>query len=347
MFKPDKILIMRGPGETRAALLADESLIEIVHVRDADAQPGAVYVGCVGERVPQSADVFVNIGLAPHGVLETKGAKFASGQWVAVEVLTPARADKGPKLKLSKNTFGSAEKEPALLKPAIDPVAVWTARYGEANLKAIVAKVTSSDFDEIEEQIQSALERTVSLPSGGRITIEPTKALTAIDIDSGSSAADVANAEAIEAISHHMKLRNLAGHILIDLIPTRARRKFVTQLGQATADDPAQVQIMGLTPSGMIDVIRRRIRPSLSETLCDESMARESVASVAYRALRMACRELIARRIATITLRMAPSVATLLNQRLAPCLDEARAMARGDIHIEARADFAVDRVEVA
>ena len=368
MMKPNRIVVMRSPGETRAALMADDALLEIVHVRAADAQPGAIYAGRIGERVPKSDGVFVDIGLPPHGLLETKGARFAAGQLVAVEVLTPARADKGHKLALSQNPLPTGIKAPGLLKAAADPVALWCVRYGAgiseviawpqsesrrlktlfgAQASVVVTAPTASFFDDIDDQIQSALSITVDLPSGGYVMIEQTNALVAIDIDSGSSSIQVANEEAIIAVAHHMRLRNLAGQVLVDLIPSRARRRFVKLLAEACADDPAQVQVMGLTPSGMIDIIRRRTRPSLAEMLCDGTSSRLSDETIAYHALRVACRELMARRVAAITLQLAPAVATLLNECLAPALVEARTQASGEITVVPLADFDSERVEVS
>jgi ribonuclease G len=368
MRVPNRILVMRSPGETRAALLADDDLIEVAHVRDVEAQPGAIYAGRVGERVPKSADVFVDIGLPPHGVLETKGARFAAGQLIAVEVLTPARADKGHKLRVSKLSVPADVQAPGVLKAAPDPVAVWYSRYGTAiseiaavprsqavRLKDVLGSPANvvmmanadAEFDVIDEQIQSALSNDVVLPSGGRLIIEQMAALVAVDIDSGSSSIDVANEEAMVAVAHHMRLRNLAGHILVDLIPTRARRRFVKLLTDACADDPVKVQVMGLTPSGMIDVVRPRMRPSLAEAMCDSSLRRPSDDTIAYTALRRACRELTARRAAGITLLVSAPVATVLNERLAGALREARTMASGDIAVVARADFTRERVEVS
>ncbi|MSO99362.1 MAG: hypothetical protein EXR11_14300 [Rhodospirillaceae bacterium] len=363
---PDCIVVSRGPGETRAALLAGDRLVEVIHLRDAEAQPGAIYIGRVGERVTGSNDVFIDIGIPPHGVMETKGARLNSGQSVAVEVRTPARADKGPKLARSSVRIPADRPAPSLLKPAPDPVVEWLTHYSDA-IDQIVAEPRSeatritrflssdprvmhyqgagSAFDEVDEQIEQALQPTVSLPGGGRLIIEQTSALVSIDIDAGSSSIEAANAQAMIEIARQIRLRNLAGHIVIDLIACRARQRFVKALKDSCAANPIQTDVMGLTPSGMIDVIRRRACPSLAETLCDPMPPMLSIETVAYRALRQVCRDMAVRRMARATLSLMPAVAMLLNERLRPALDEARTM--GEIVIIRRADFPRERIEVA
>lgn len=330
---PDRILVARGPGETRAALLAGETLVEVVHIRDAETQAGAVYTGRVDDRVPGSTDVFVDIGVAPHGLLETKGRALKQGQWVAVEVLTPARADKGHKLALADVPLPADVKAPALLKAAPDPVEAWRALYK-------VNATRGEAFDEIEEQIDEALEQTMTLPGGGRVTFEQTAALVAVDIDAGASSIEAANAEAMSLIARQIRLRNLSGRIVVDLIHQKGKQRHVDALKALCADDPVETRVMGLTPSGLIDIVRRRTRPSLPESLFNAD-------TTAYRALRLGCREMVARRVAKITLNVSPGVAALLNERLSGALAEARDTAKGEIVVTARADYPVKRVEVS
>jgi Ribonuclease G/E len=359
--KPDRIFVTRGPGETRAALISGERLLEAVFLRDVEAQTGAAYVGVVGERVPGSSDVFVDIGITPHGLLETKGQKFTAGQLIAVEVATPARADKGHKLKLSARPVPNTAQKYELLQPAPHPVLGWWRTHqssisdivvdGIAQRKAITQLLGSSapivgevedemTFADIDEQIDEALQTTLHLRSGGRVTIEQTSALVAVDIDAGSASIDQTNHEAMAVIAHQIRLRNLAGHIVVDLIHTKGKQRFVNTLKDLCADDPAETRVMGLTPSGMIDIVRQRIRPSLAEILLNAE-------TTGYRALRMACKELMARRVARIQLKVSPAVAALLNEKLQPALAEARDLAKGEILIEPQTDYPVNRIEVS
>jgi Ribonuclease G/E len=356
---PDRIFISRSPGETRAALVWGEQLLEVVHLRDTEAQPGAIYVGRVGERLPGAADVFVDIGIGPHGLLEAKGQKFTTGQRIAVEVLTPARAEKGHKLKLAQVPLPADDKA-QLIQAAVHPTMVWAQAYQaslqeivvdppsqkrtyEATLRDIpVVTAAANDFTwaEIEEQIDEALQTELALPRGGRIRFEQTSALLSIDIDAAASSIDQANADAMDVIARQMRLRNLAGHLLVDLIHMKGKQRFVDALKAACAADPVETRILGLTPSGMIDIVRQRTRPSLAEML-------KTADATAYRALRMACRELIARRASRIEVALAPPVAAVLQEQLRDAYDEAVATAKGSIAVSARPGFALDRVEIS
>ncbi len=359
--KPDRIFVTRGPGETRAVLVADETVLEAIFVRDAEAQTGAIYAGVVGERVPGSNDVFVDIGLVPHGLLETKGQKITAGQVIAVEVATPARADKGHKLKLSTLAVPEAAQKFDLLRAAPHPVLNWWKTYHSsiseividtadqrkvitqflgASAPVVAEAENEMTFAEIDEQIDDALQTTLNLRSGGRVTIEQTSALIAIDIDAGASSIDQANGEAMAVIARQMRLRNLAGHIVVDLIHTKGKQRFVTTLKDLCADDPVETRVMGLTPSGMIDIARQRVRPSLAETLLNAE-------TVAYKALRVACQELVGRRVARVHLKVAPKVAAILNEKLRAAFSEASDTAKGEIVLEPQTSYGVERIEVS
>ncbi|MDX2145005.1 MAG: ribonuclease E/G [Rhodospirillaceae bacterium] len=363
MSAPDTIVIARGPGETRFALLADERCLEVAHVRNIEAQPGDVFVGRIGEPMPGGGAVFVDIGVAPHGVLELKGKSFPAGAAVAVEVVTPARADKGHKLKLSRLAVPPGAQAGARIFAGPSPALQWWQRYRDAIAEIVVepraeakayrsllgddapidvhdGRASAFDHFGIEEEIEAALAPRVALPGGGALIIEPTAALTAIDVDAGAARMDAANREAVVEVARQIRLRNLAGVILADFIAGKDKRKLVSDLKAQLADDPAGPRLTGLTPSGLMEIVRPRLRPSLSELLAGSAEA------AGYRALRLACRELAARRASKITLGVAPAVAALLNERLFLALDEARRMASGDIVVEARPALPVGQIDI-
>src|SRR4051812_19050166 len=119
MAAPDTILVNRSPGETRYALLAGDDVIEIVHRRDTDMQPGAVYAGRITARVPGVNAVFVEIGDEAPGVLAVKHPP-PLGTAVAVTVIVPPRGDKGAELKAAALPICEA-KVPSLLRAAPEP----------------------------------------------------------------------------------------------------------------------------------------------------------------------------------------------------------------------------------
>jgi Ribonuclease G/E len=366
-MSPDRILAMRGPGETRAALLAGEELLEIVHLRDAEAQPGAVHAVRVGEKHPGASFFFVDLGFGAPGLIDHKGDPPPEGKLIAAVVSSPAHGDKGPKLKLSKAAIPEALTTPGLITPAPDVVREWWRRYGEtiemisATPRAEARRITEllgSDapvesamegwalFDAVDEQIEVGLSKTVKLPGGGRLIIEHTSALTAVDIDGGASSIAAANEQAMVMLARQLRLRNIAGHVVVDLIPHPNRKKFLRLLKDACAADPVETQVRGFTPSGMIDVVRRRNRASLAETLSGKAGGL-NVRAAAYRALRTACREMTSRRMASVDMTLAADVARTLNEGLKAALDEAQSMASGRITITAEPAFANDRVEIA
>ena len=137
-YQPDTILVARSPGETRYALLAEETLLSLVHRRDVDVQPGAVYHARVRAPVPGVGAVFVDYGQALPGVLHVKSPP-PEGSAVAVSVAVPPRPGKGAELKPAKASIAAGAKLPALAAAAPEPVADWFARYG-ASVRAIVCQ---------------------------------------------------------------------------------------------------------------------------------------------------------------------------------------------------------------
>lgn len=120
----------------------------------------------------------------------------------------------------------------------------------------------------VGEQLDQALAQMVPLPGGGRIIIETTHALTAIDVDGGGGRALEANLEAADEIARQLRLRQIGGIVVVDFVnlPTkRDRAKLRAALERAIIDDPAPVQIFPMTPSGLVEINRLRTGPRLAE----------------------------------------------------------------------------------
>ena len=122
---------------------------------------------------------------------------------------------------------------------------------------------------EIKKTIQKALQPRVDLPSGGYIIIEPTEALTVIDVNSGSFTRSAnsrqtvlwTNCEAAVEISKQMKLRNIGGVIVVDFIDMESRRdqfQLLEHFTSAIKDDSARPQIAQLTELGLVELTRKR-----------------------------------------------------------------------------------------
>jgi len=122
---------------------------------------------------------------------------------------------------------------------------------------------------EIKRTIQKALQPRVDLPSGGYIIIEPTEALTVVDVNSGSFTRSAnsrqtvlwTNCEAAVEISRQMKLRNIGGVIVVDFIDMESRRdqlQLLEHFTSAIKDDSARPQIAQLTELGLVELTRKR-----------------------------------------------------------------------------------------
>ncbi|WEM41377.1 ribonuclease E [Photobacterium sp. DA100] len=129
---------------------------------------------------------------------------------------------------------------------------------------------------QIENQIESAFQREVRLPSGGSIVIDPTEALTSIDINSaratkGGDIEETAlqtNLEAADEIARQLRLRDLGGLVVIDFIdmtPVRHQREVENRLREAVRMDRARVQIGRISRFGLLEMSRQRLSPSLAE----------------------------------------------------------------------------------
>lgn len=130
---------------------------------------------------------------------------------------------------------------------------------------------------QVENQIETAFQRTVSLPSGGAIVIDHTEALVSIDINSaratkGHDIEETAlntNLEAADEIARQLRLRDLGGLVVIDFIdmqPSKNQREVEKRLRDAMKLDRARVQIGRISRFGLLEMSRQRLRPSLGES---------------------------------------------------------------------------------
>ncbi len=135
------------------------------------------------------------------------------------------------------------------------------------------------DLHGIEEEIGKALERSVSLKSGGHLVIDQTESMTTIDVNTGGfvghrNLEDTifrTNLEAAVAIARQLRLRNLGGIIIIDfidMIDASHRVQVMEALQRALAGDHAQTHIASVSTLGLVEMTRKRTRDSLEHLLC-------------------------------------------------------------------------------
>ncbi|MBM3566544.1 MAG: Rne/Rng family ribonuclease, partial [Alphaproteobacteria bacterium] len=156
---------------------------------------------------------------------------------------------------------------------------------------------------QVEDQLALIHNPRVQLRSGGYIVINPTEALVSIDVNSGRATRERhieetalrTNLEAAEEIARQLRLRDLAGLIVIDFIDMESSRNQIQverRLKEAMRHDRARIQIGRISHFGLLEMSRQRLRPSLVETSsvpcphCDGTGLRRSTDSSALVILR-------------------------------------------------------------
>lgn len=130
---------------------------------------------------------------------------------------------------------------------------------------------------QVEAQLDAMLSPTVQLRSGGYLVINQTEALVAIDVNSGRSTRERGieetavrtNVEAAEEVARQLRLRDLAGLIVIDFIDMESKKNIGAverRLKEALKTDRARIQVGHISHFGLMEMSRQRLRPSLAET---------------------------------------------------------------------------------
>ena len=195
----------------------------------------------------------------------------------------------------------------------------------------------------VEAQLDSMLQPTVQLRSGGYLVINQTEALVAIDVNSGRSTRErgieetalKTNLEAADEVARQLRLRDLAGLIVIDFIDMEIRRNNALvekRIKDALRDDRARIQLGSISHFGLLELSRQRLRPSLTETSfttcphCAGSGLVRTTETAALAVLRAVEEEGAKRRAAAIVVHVAGSVAlyVLNNKRTRLAEIEAR-----------------------
>jgi len=186
---------------------------------------------------------------------------------------------------------------------------------------------------QVEQQFDGMHSPTVQLKSGGYIVINPTEALVAIDVNSGRATKERnieetayrTNLEAAEEVARQLRLRDLAGLIVIDFIDmdeSRNARNVERRIKEKLKSDRARIQVGRISAFGLLEMSRQRLRPSLLEASteicvhCEGSGVVRSIESSALHALRAIEEEGIRGQAAEILIHVGTPIAIyLLNQK--------------------------------
>ena len=298
-----RILASRSPGEVRVALIDDGDRLLEAWVERAGTTDGVgdLHRARVTSLAPAMAGAFIALGGGETGFLpekEAAGEALQEGRILAVRVTRAAQGGKGPRVsaRLTPDEEArAATAEPgaaprrlargpdALLRLALahpDAVVETDNAGAVARLRAalgpdrVAFRGTAPVFDDaLEAEFESLAGAEAPLPGGGRVLVQPAAALTAIDVDAGSvagardrQAQTRFNAAAVAEAARQIRLRNLAGPLLLDLagLSRRERERLAGPLARALAPDPL-TRLLGMGPLGLFEMQRRRVHPPLHE----------------------------------------------------------------------------------
>ena len=178
----------------------------------------------------------------------------------------------------------------------------------------------------IEAQLDQMFSPVVTLPSGGYIVINPTEALVSIDVNSGRSTKEhniedtalQTNLEAADEVARQLRLRDLAGLIVIDFIDmmeNRSNRAVERKLKEALKDDRARIQVGRISHFGLMEMSRQRIRFGVVESsthkcpICDGTGLVRSTESLALMIMRHVEDHVLRKQGQSINVRMPTDVA--------------------------------------
>ena len=314
MSEPLETWIDAAVGETREALVRNGRPIALRIARASDegrrARWGELYCARVREIDRRRRGIFVDLGLRDEagflplgedGRVRRAGKErlaLTEGAGIVVHVTREGARGKNPVVELQE-TGHDGEAPHRIGRHDVDEELVL-AKPADAQVRA-----------RLDAVIEDALARIAPLPGGGVLSIEPTSALVAIDVDAGGRQgtgdperlALELNIAAAQEAARQIRLRNLGGLIAIDFVSMRGKshqRQLEDAVRAAFADDPWSVQFGGLSRFGVFDLARAQLRRPLYEQMrdLDGRLSIETVALMALRGIECEARAQTGRQIA-------------------------------------------------
>jgi Ribonuclease G/E len=383
---PRELVIASGPGEWRAALVEDGEPVELRVERGDGVEAGSIHLGRVVRLLPALGAAQVDIGgtrptFLPQSQIFPRGRRLAEGERIIVQIRREAQGGKAAQLTTAiseptdiatadrhdppQRLFPAPSFAAALagVFPAIDRILVdepgSIPEIRAAFPGSIVAHSPESEWPfDLDALFEEALATTVTLPGSGSIHFEPSRAAVLIDVDSGTPeggsperTAVAVNLAAAIAIARHIRLRNLAGGIIIDFVgldDRGARERVRTTLARCLAQDRLQPQILGWTRLGHLEVVRRRRTRPLADALLEAAPDAfvKTAATVAYEALRAVRRAARAQPGHGWRLSLAPEVAAVLDGEAVAALRELEQRLGRSVTIGGDTDLGRDRFQI-
>jgi hypothetical protein len=260
----------RCPGEVRGVVTLDGAPERLLLTRDGELTPrlGAVYGGRVTELSARLGLARVDLGDGQLGSLRLRGLERPphEGQKLKIVVAAEPAGGKPAALRLA----GEGEPDQSGLITAAPSVEMQLRRLaGGASI--IESELAREQADEAEAEV---LARRHSLEGGLALTIEPTRALVAVDVDleeTGSAlSVSQANQKALQHAARLLRLKGLAGLVVIDLIGfPKDRRRLLEAAAEAFAPDGPETVIGALGRFGSLDLAKPHLEQPLAERLLD------------------------------------------------------------------------------
>lgn len=296
-----EILLSATPFGLRAAIIEDGTVVALrIESSLRPSLVGDVFLGRIVRPMPALGGAFVALSGGIEGWLES-ATRLTSGQTVGAQVLSDARGRKGPRLTLMPEAPSPpagvsapcrvAEAGGLLGRLLTDhgegarvfcddaPTAARLVRLAERldeRARPSIEAVDDADLFERHDSagaFEAALAPVIAL-EGGRLTIEETEALVAIDVDLSGRSPQEASLTALDTAARAIIQRNLAGIIAIDLPRFRSRGLAARQravLETAFAHDPAHVTLHERSAVGLIELTRQRRGESTTEALTERA----------------------------------------------------------------------------
>ena len=295
------IRVATSPGEARIAVVSSNRLVDFALWRPgAPDGVGDIHRGRVSGLVPGMAGAFVALIDAEGFLPDSEGAKgLTVGTMLIVRITRAAQGNKGPRLstKLPRDGLDTEALDRAdtakigLLRRGPTPLGRMADRYQDApivvddiglaadlRLGSRVSVASTVFDDDVADEIDALFGPVVELPGGARLSIWPTPALVAIDVDAGGALAgaggarfrhEVLNRGILPALATQIRLRNLSGAIVVDLagLSPRKRVALTPDFESALANDPLRPRFLGFTALGLAEIVRSRVHPPLHELL--------------------------------------------------------------------------------
>jgi len=289
-----RIRVAVSPGERRIAVCDGERLLDYAIWRPGAPDGfGDVFVGRVIARVPAMAGAFIALPDDEGFLPESETAVLTEGALIRVRVIRSAQGGKGPRLALDGDGSMPPGLGPGMIAQGPSPLHRLALLHADAPIElddaalfgalrpvfaGRLALVTQSFDEALGGEIEALGAPWANLPGGMRAGFFPTPALTAIDLDGGSTTAArgekarlqfAANRGALPALAGQIRLRNLSGAILVDFAGMAGKRRAALgpDLAQCLAADPVQPRLLGFTQLGLAEILRPRTSPPLHEVL--------------------------------------------------------------------------------